>query len=705
MQLRNLTILLILCFLVTVGFVPMFSNEGVGDSGNEIYVDSSYYGYYGISDGSAEKPYDSIQYAIDVAEDGDTIYVFGGMYDESLVIDKQIKLWGGEGGESIIDYKFDKRYTVEITADHAELLDFTVSDSGNHKTSHIGALICIKSDNVVVQGNHIKDTSSWGIYVDSTASGSVVSGNIIENATVGIFVDSSGTNDILDNEVTDCSEYALQITSSSNNRLYENYLSDGGHGIYVQDCSSINISDNTIEYMNYYGIYLDHSSGVVKGNEIISNEDDGIYLKYSFNCEIFENVLDDNQRGITLIGSNNEIRDNDLFNSRGTGIYAYSGSEGNIIYLNRFEDNTRTAQDDGNNQWFYENQGNYWSDYNNIDRNLDGIGDVPYKLPDGNKQDKYPLGYFFKPPKKPSDPSPEDTEDGVGLKITLKVKVEDKDSDKLTVYFYNAKTGDLINIDKNVKSGYKAECSFTLAFNTTFAWYAIVNDSLLENKSDPWFFTTKTIPPDNEPPTSDAGGPYSAGAGQTITFDGSNSYDPDGNIDFYRWNFGDETSEILAESPDHVYSSSGIYEVTLTVIDNDGTTNTDIISVNIGNANQKPTANPGGPYLGNVSKLVNFDGSGSYDSDGTVANYTWTFGDNMTGYGIVTTHRYSKAGTYSVRLTVTDDKGDIDAESTIITIKELSNGLPGFELFYIIFAAAIVLIWRRKKNNKKSNPK
>ena len=696
MRLKTLTVVVMLCFLVTGNFVIMFSNEGSGDSGNEIYVDSSYYGNYGISDGSAEKPYNSIQYAINVAEDGDTIYVFGGMYDESLVINKQIKLLGGEGGESIIDTKFDKRYTVEITADHAELLDFTISDSGDHKTSHIGALVCIKSDNVVVQGNHINNTSSWGIYLDSTASGSVVSGNMINNATVGIFVDSSSTNDILNNNVANCLEYALQITSSSNNRLYNNYLSNGGHGIYVQDCNNINISNNTINNLNYYGIYLYHSTGFVKDNEIINNKDDGIYLS-SFNCEIFNNLFDSNQRGITLIGSNNEIRNNSLFNSSGTGIYAYPGSEGNSIYLNRFVNNIRTAQDDGNNQWFYENQGNYWGDYNNIDRNLDGIGDVPYTVPNGNKQDKYPLGYFFKPPEKPSDPSPKDTEDGVGLKITLKVKVKDKDSDKLTVYFYNAKTCDLINIDKNIKSGYKAECSFTLAFNTTFAWYAIVNDSLLENQSDPWFFTTKTIPPDNEPPTADAGGPYSVGAGQTITFDGSNSYDPDGNIDFYRWNFGDETSEILAESPDHVYSNSGIYEVTLTVIDNDGTTNTDIISINIGDANQKPTANPGGPYLGNVSKLVNFDGSGSYDSDGTITDYTWTFGDNMTGYGMVTTHKYSKAGTYSIGLTVTDDEGDTDSKSTIITVKEVANGIPGFELVFIVLAAMVFIFRRRNK--------
>ncbi|MCK5031944.1 MAG: right-handed parallel beta-helix repeat-containing protein, partial [Thermoplasmatales archaeon] len=336
-----------------------------------------------------------------VADEGDTIYVFGGTYNEPLSINKKIKLWGGEGGESIIDYKFDKRYTVEITADHAELLDFTISDSGDHKTSHIGALVCIKSNNVVVQGNRINNTNSWGIYVDSTASGSVVSGNMINNTKRGINVDSSSTNDIFNNNISNCSEYAIQVTSSSNNRLYNNYLSNSGHGMYVQECSNINISNNTVTTINYYGIYLYQSTGIVKNNNIINNEADGIYLS-SFNCEIFDNILDANRRGITLVGSNNEIRNNSLSNSSGSGIYAYSGSEGNIIYLNRFVDNGKTVQGGGNNQWFYENQGNYWSDYNNIDRDLDGIGDVPYTVPEGNNQDKYPLGYFLKPPEKPS---------------------------------------------------------------------------------------------------------------------------------------------------------------------------------------------------------------------------------------------------------------------------------------------------------------
>ncbi len=54
---------------------------------------------------------------------------------------------------------------------------------------------------------------------------------------------------------------------------------------------------------------------------------------------------------------------------------------------------------------------------------------------------------------------------------------------------------------------------------------------------------------------------------------------------------------------------------------------------------------------------VAFDGSGSYDPDGSVTTYAWAFGDGSSGAGPAPTHTYAAAGTYSVTLTVTDDDG------------------------------------------------
>jgi len=681
---------IVVIFLMIIGcFVTIFSIESCKASENEIYVDNS---FHVNRDGSAENPYESIRYAIEVADEGDTIYVFNGIYDENLVINKNVTIWGGIEGESVIDIRSDLRYTVEITADHAEIINFTISDRNYRKTSPIGALICVKSDNVVINGNCINHTDSWGIYIDTTAKGCIVNGNKINDTSKGIYSFSSNTNNIVNNKISNCSEYAIHMGSSSNDRLFGNLISNSSQGIYVDHCDNIDISNNNVTTTDYYGIHLYLSdNGILKNNSITNNSGDGIYLN-SINCDIFNNILDDNQRGIYLVGSSNIIINNSFFNSSASGIYAQFGSKNNVIYINRFLNNGKSAQDNGDNEWFYVNNGNYWSDYNEVDRNLDGIGDTYYE--DDGVLDKYPLGYFLKPPKKPFNPSPEDSETGVGLRITLEADIEDPDSDQLTVYFYNADTGKLLGTDKKVQNDTTASYSLTLAFNTTFAWYVIANDSKLENQSDPWFFSTRVIPPDNIPPIANAGGPYHGGAGQVITFDGSESIDPDGEIDFYRWNFGDDSSQLLDESPDHIYNNPGKYEVTLVIIDNNGTTDTDIIEVTVGDyVNQIPTASHNGPYEGITGKSITFSGSNSYDSDGIITNYTWNFGDGKEGYGEITTHKYSETGSYLIILTVTDNDGDIHTAVTNVDIKE--GETPGFEIIFFVIAISIIFIRRK----------
>ena len=61
---------------------------------------------------------------------------------------------------------------------------------------------------------------------------------------------------------------------------------------------------------------------------------------------------------------------------------------------------------------------------------------------------------------------------------------------------------------------------------------------------------------------------------------------------------------------------------------------------------------------------VAFDGSGSTDPDGTVASYAWDFGDGASSTVQKPSHTYGVAGTYSVKLTVKDDKGLASAVTT-----------------------------------------
>jgi PKD repeat protein len=189
------------------------------------------------------------------------------------------------------------------------------------------------------------------------------------------------------------------------------------------------------------------------------------------------------------------------------------------------------------------------------------------------------------------------------------------------------------------------------------------------------------ISPEPLPPVADAGGPYFGTATVDVLFDGSGSSDPDGNVVEWNWNFGDGTTG-TGETPTHAYATEGTYDVTLTVVDNDGLTSEPAATTaEIGPADQLPIADPNGPYSGKEGQEVNFDGTGSYDPDGgIIESYAWNFGDGNTGIGPTPTNVYDIAGTYTVTLTVVDDEGQVSLAATTsaeIVPDEAPTALPG----------------------------
>ncbi len=80
--------------------------------------------------------------------------------------------------------------------------------------------------------------------------------------------------------------------------------------------------------------------------------------------------------------------------------------------------------------------------------------------------------------------------------------------------------------------------------------------------------------PVNQPPVAEANGPYSGETGVAVSFSSTGSSDSDGTIVSYLWDFGDGNTSSAA-NPNHTYSVSGTYNVTLTVTDNNGATGTD----------------------------------------------------------------------------------------------------------------------------------
>ncbi|NIA10483.1 MAG: PKD domain-containing protein [Nitrospiraceae bacterium] len=76
------------------------------------------------------------------------------------------------------------------------------------------------------------------------------------------------------------------------------------------------------------------------------------------------------------------------------------------------------------------------------------------------------------------------------------------------------------------------------------------------------------------------------------------------------------------------------------------------------------------PSSGEAPLVVSFDASDSYDSDGSITLYAWSFGDDRNGSGVTASHIYNSAGTYAAQLTVTDNDGSTDTASRSITVIE-----------------------------------
>lgn len=187
---------------------------------------------------------------------------------------------------------------------------------------------------------------------------------------------------------------------------------------------------------------------------------------------------------------------------------------------------------------------------------------------------------------------------------------------------------------------------------------------------------------ENRPPVARAGADITGTVGQAILFDGSRSRDfGRGTITAYTWNFADGSQPANGFRVYHSFAGAGSYEVTLTVTDDCGATHSDVRVVTVlgdCQSNLSPTANAGPDRNASVNQTLTFDGSASTDSDGQIVEHWWNFGDgNFTGWqnAAPVSHAYASPGSYSARLWVRDNCGQMSASDlAVITVSPGSGG-------------------------------
>ncbi len=211
--------------------------------------------------------------------------------------------------------------------------------------------------------------------------------------------------------------------------------------------------------------------------------------------------------------------------------------------------------------------------YNPNDLNSDEVSDVVlwmgdklYALTDGNtsSDNDAPI----------ANSQSKVTNEGTSVDITL--SATDINGDSLTYTIVDGPTNGTVSLSGTINiATYTPNANFSGTDSFTFK----VNDGTVDSNTATVSITVTAV---NDVPVADSNGPYTGTEGTEITFDGSGSFDPDGDIDSYNWDFGDGTTD-TGVTPTHAYGQDGIYTVTLTVTDNDGATDSDSTTVVVGN--------------------------------------------------------------------------------------------------------------------------
>ena len=412
-------------FTVILLFIGITLAQGITAHNNSSFVNTIYVdddNTEGPWDGTQEHPYQFIQDAIDNASDGDTVFVYGGIYYEQVVIDKSITLMGEEKNTTVIDGE-KVEDVIHIIGNGTTICSFTIQNARGGLFSD-DAGVDIRGNNNLITDNIIFDNHNYGIYVRALDSNNTITNNMFDDNTLGLklrftsdtivsnntFIDNyngiemefvdhvnitgntfvNSTNVIRAEKMYSSVITRNNITSNGGNvgviltggscanKISNNIIKNSGKkhwaGLCLDSLSNDNtISGNVVDSFKY-GIGLAASDGnIINGNIVRNNGEYGISLAYTQNCDIYENTIENNGE---------------------YGLFLQYDIMNNKIYHNNFLNNTKHAKASGTNKWDDSWKGNYWDDYKekypDANKKLRGVWNTPYELNDNNV-DRYPL--------------------------------------------------------------------------------------------------------------------------------------------------------------------------------------------------------------------------------------------------------------------------------------------------------------------------
>jgi parallel beta-helix repeat protein len=217
---------------------------------------------YVNADGSEE--FKSIQDAVKNAGSGDTVFVYRGVYNESVGIDRSVFLVGEDRDSTVINGQ-NTNFVVSMMTDGISISGFTIKSG---------------LENVVGAG------------IRMVSSRNTLSNCRVEDTYLGVYLQYSTDNVISDNEIAGNDANGISLYFSSRNVFSGNSISGNSEGLYIFSSNNNTFSDNVIS-KNREGISLTYSgNNVFSGNTFMDNQDGGSIFYCNHNYFYHNNFLD-----------------------------------------------------------------------------------------------------------------------------------------------------------------------------------------------------------------------------------------------------------------------------------------------------------------------------------------------------------------------------------------------------------------------------
>lgn len=251
-----------------------------------------------IVDDSDFANYNTIQGAVDAANDGDTIYIKPGQYSEEIVLNKSLTIMPltGETDPIILDGGNRLKTAVSINSDGCSLQGLTAKN-------YVGPAIQAESNGNSIRENTIESSNPALLALGSREN--LISGNMIVNSQGGIILwDNSSNNSIEDNQISGCNSSIL-IREAAGNQISGNKISGAHWGIWLDDAQFCGVEDNEIQ-SEYFGMLLQNSSFIGINRNLVhiisslSASTNGITIVNSSQVEVQKNEIDGGSIGLGI---------------------------------------------------------------------------------------------------------------------------------------------------------------------------------------------------------------------------------------------------------------------------------------------------------------------------------------------------------------------------------------------------------------------